>query len=86
MGGSVDDGTRQQRGRHSLRASARQELVEALARVRKTDGRCVLVLAPEHARLVYGYDPEPGTKFLGLPMTVDPAIAPLRWELRRSLG
>lgn len=66
----------------AARAAARREILDAIARRDAANERFVLALAPELARFLYGYDPEAGARFVGVPMVIDPFLAPLGWQLR----
>ena len=67
----------------AARAAARKAILEAIEERKAANERCVLAPSPELARFLFGYDPEPGAQFVGVPMVIEPFLAPLGWQLRR---
>lgn len=83
MAPAPDDRAEQEAAAAAARSAARSEILAAIQERSDAGERLVLALAPELARFLYGYDPEPGARFVGIPMVIEPFLAPLGWQLRR---
>lgn len=54
------------------RSRDRREVLEALER--KQGSARLVALCPSLARRVFGHTPEPGARFVGVPMILDPSL------------
>jgi len=54
------------------RARDRRLVLEALER--KAGAARIVALCPSLARRVFGHTPEPGSRFIGVPMILDPSL------------
>lgn len=69
----------------SDRALVRREIRSTLERSAE-HARRLVALGPALAHRLYGREPEPGIRFLGVPMKIDPGLGPFGWEVRLYRG